>query len=99
MPKWPVDKRAGDPRIEIARRGTTMRCLWNAANPIARRTFLQAGGLSALGLTLPQMLARRSLAATAAASSPRPARADACILLFMLGGPPQQETFDLKPGA
>ena len=71
-----------------------MRSMWNASNPIARRTFLQAGGLSAIGLTLPQILAGRSAAAPA-----RSATAQACILLYMLGGPPQQETFDLKPDA
>jgi hypothetical protein len=70
----------------------------DAASPIARRTFLQAGGLSALGLTLPQVLAAR--AATAKPNSVVPApSAKACILLYMLGGPPQQETFDLKPEA
>ena len=78
-----------------------MRSKWNASNPIARRTFLQAGGLSAIGLTLPQILAGRAAAApsSAAAAPAHPATAEACILLYMLGGPPQQETFDLKPDA
>src|SRR6476660_5901092 len=79
-----------------------MRFLWNASAPIARRTFLQAGGLSAIGLTLPQILAQRASAApgfgTAAPARPA-ATAQACILLYMLGGPPQQETFDMKPDA
>ncbi len=77
------------------------RSLWNASIPIARRTFLHAGGLSALGLTLPQILAGRAPAAPRSAATPpaRPATAKACILLYMLGGPPQQETFDLKPDA
>jgi hypothetical protein len=73
--------------------------LWNASSPIARRTFLHAGGLSALGLTLPQILAGRSSAAPTSGKTARPATAKACILLYMLGGPPQQETFDLKPDA
>lgn len=73
----------------------------DASAPIARRTLLQAGGLSALGLTLPRWFAGRARAGTApsARAPARKATADACILLFMLGGPPQQETFDLKPEA
>ena len=56
-----------------------------------RRTFLRAGGLAALGLTLPELLAARSGPAAP------PARAKSCILLFATGGPAQQETFDPKP--
>src|SRR5262245_42218939 len=59
-----------------------------------RRVFLQAGGLAALGLALPDLLACR--AAGSASATPR---AKACILLFMTGGPAQQETFDMKPNA
>ena len=75
--------------------------LLSASTPLARRTFLQAGGLSAVGLSLPQLFAARA----AADATPKPpaagnqATAKACILLYMLGGPPQQETFDLKPEA
>ncbi len=78
-----------------------MRSLWNASIPIARRTLLHAGGLSAIGLTLPQVFAGRASAAPrpSAAIPARSATAEACILLYMLGGPPQQETFDLKPDA
>jgi Protein of unknown function (DUF1501) len=67
---------------------------------MARRTFLQAGALSSLGLGLPHVLANRSQGAPAAKKSPSPrATAKSCIQLFMLGGPPQQETFDMKPEA
>jgi hypothetical protein len=59
-----------------------------------RRAFLRAGAVSALGLTLPDLLLARS---------PVPGKlhgtAKACILLFMTGGPAQQETFDPKPDA
>jgi hypothetical protein len=48
--------------------------------------------LGAGGLTLPAML-------RAAASSPSRGSADACLYLFLWGGPPQQDTFDLKPDA
>ncbi|MBI3467927.1 MAG: DUF1501 domain-containing protein, partial [Planctomycetes bacterium] len=60
-----------------------------------RRVFLQAGGLSVLGLALPDLLWSRQ---TARAAAPSP-RAKACILLYMTGGPAQQETFDMKPNA
>lgn len=58
-----------------------------------RRTWLQAGSLATIGLTLPELLAARS---SSAGSS---ARAKSCILLFATGGPAQQETFDPKPDA
>jgi hypothetical protein len=58
-----------------------------------RRTLLQAGSLSALGLQLPQLLAARS------ESLAKPTKAKSCILLFATGGPAQQETFDPKPDA
>ncbi|HLJ12323.1 MAG TPA: DUF1501 domain-containing protein [Planctomycetaceae bacterium] len=75
--------------------------LLKASTPLDRRTLLTAGGLSAVGLTLPQLFASRAAAKTAtpAASRAPEATAQACILLYMLGGPPQQETFDMKPEA
>ena len=62
-----------------------------------RRTFLRAGTLCTLGATLPQLLAARE--AAAANDSSASAKAKACILLYMTGGPAQQETFDMKPEA
>ena len=59
---------------------------------VTRRQFLQVGGLSALGLTLPDLLRIR------AANSPY--RRDVnCILLWMQGGPSHIDTFDPKPDA
>jgi hypothetical protein len=61
-------------------------------NPaVNRRESLRIGGLSLFGLGLPQFLQARTAAA-------RP-RAKACILLFMWGGPAQQDTWDMKPDA
>jgi len=66
-----------------------------------RREVLRAGSLGLLGLSLPGLLQGRS----AIAAEPRPSadptfgRAKSCILLFMWGGPAQQETWDLKPDA
>lgn len=62
-----------------------------------RRELIRAGGLSLFGLTLSDWLAgeRTAYAATPASFG----RAKACILLFMWGGPAQQDTWDLKPEA
>ena len=71
----------------------------SAFTPLSRRTCLQAGGLSAVRLSVPQLMASRAEGMT----NPKPRRessagtAKACILLYMLGGAPQQETFDMKP--
>ena len=72
-----------------------------ASTPLSRRTLLHAGGLSAVGLSLPQLFAARAeVKAAAATQTAAPVgSAKACILLYMLGGPPQQETFDMKPEA
>ncbi|MCC6510862.1 MAG: DUF1501 domain-containing protein [Pirellulaceae bacterium] len=63
---------------------------------IRRREWLRIGGLSAFGLGLDNYLAVRSSAADAGLASSF-GRAKACIVLFMLGGPPQHETWDPKP--
>src|SRR5450432_2531609 len=57
---------------------------------VHRREFLRAGALSLFGLGLPQLLHARTKV---------PGRAKACILLFMWGGPAQQDTWDMKPDA
>jgi len=63
-----------------------------------RRDFLRVGALSALGLDLPTFLAAQARASDYLAGGER-ARAKACILLFLSGGPSQLETFDPKPEA
>ena len=55
-----------------------------------RRDFLKVGGGLALAAT-------GAVPSTAAPS--RPKRAKACILVYLLGGPPQLDMFDLKPAA
>jgi Protein of unknown function (DUF1501) len=62
-----------------------------AAAPMGRREFLRAGSLGLFGLTLPELLQARA--------APVRRRARACILLFMWGGPAQQDTWDPKPQA
>jgi hypothetical protein len=57
-----------------------------------RRDFLHVGGLGAFGLALPTLL-------RAAEPSGSFGRARRCILLFLTGGPPQVDTWDMKPNA
>jgi uncharacterized protein (DUF1501 family) len=59
---------------------------------LSRREFLQAGTISALGLSLPAFLRIRACAAPA--SAPR-----SMILLWLWGGPSHLDTFDMKPAA
>lgn len=63
---------------------------------LTRRDVLHAGGLGALGLSLPQLLAREAVA-NSTASAARSAKS--CIVLFLMGGSPQHSTFDPKPEA
>lgn len=61
---------------------------------ISRREWLRVGGLGAFGLSLPHLYA--------AQAPTRPGtfgRAKSVIVLWMSGGPPQQETWDPKPDA
>lgn len=65
-----------------------------------RRRILQAGSLGLLGLNWPSLLRLRADEPTASSDlGPSFGRAKRCILLFMWGGPAQQETWDLKPDA
>src|SRR4051794_10665129 len=61
-----------------------------------RREILRVGGLGLLGsgLDLASLMA-----APAHASGPSAGRAKSCIVLFLMGGPPQHSTWDPKPDA
>lgn len=61
---------------------------------VSRREFLRIGGLGTAGLMLPDLLRAQSATSRRGFGS-----AKTCILLFMSGGPPQVDTFDLKPDA
>ncbi|HEY2785228.1 MAG TPA: DUF1501 domain-containing protein, partial [Fimbriiglobus sp.] len=58
-----------------------------------RREALRAGGLAALGLSLSDLLAGR----ISATSRSHTGKAKNCIVLFLMGGPPQHSTWDPKP--
>src|SRR4051812_49128617 len=60
---------------------------------ISRRDWLRLASAGVLGSSLSGWLP--ALAADAASN---PQRKRACILLWMMGGPSQMDTFDLKPG-
>jgi hypothetical protein len=62
---------------------------------IGRRHVLQVGGLGLLGVTLPRLLESRAPCELAGL---RP-KADACIILFLNGGPSHLDMWDLKPNA
>ena len=58
---------------------------------LTRRDFLHAGSLSCLGLGLPAL---KSLEAQGAVARDKDMN---CILLFLVGGPSQLDTWDMKP--
>jgi uncharacterized protein (DUF1501 family) len=63
---------------------------------LSRRELLRVGGLGAAGLALPQLLAARAAALTG--SEQLSARADACIVIYLNGGPSHLDMWDMKPG-
>jgi uncharacterized protein (DUF1501 family) len=63
-----------------------------APHRLSRRSFLRIGALGIGGLTLPGLL--RAEAASGIRSSHK-----SVILIYLVGGPPHQDLFDLKPGA
>jgi hypothetical protein len=58
---------------------------------ISRRNFLKIGGLG-LGLSLPQLFAAEAQAGIRNSKK-------SVILIYLVGGPPHQDMFDLKPNA
>src|SRR5262245_15067528 len=65
---------------------------------VPRRDFLGVGaGLAVSGFLAPQALLPQAAGSPAAGRSA--GRARSCILVYLLGGPPHQDTFDLKPEA
>ena len=64
---------------------------------LGRRDFLRiGGGLAAAGFSLPAALSAREAGGSGGIGS---GRAKTCILVYLLGGPPHQDMFDLKPDA
>jgi hypothetical protein len=59
---------------------------------LSRRDFLKVGGLAMGGMSLPQLLAAEAQAGIKSSHK-------AIIMVFLCGGPPHQDMFDLKPDA
>ena len=62
-----------------------------------RRALLEVGGCSLLGLSWPGMLAAENSSPTTDAAGF--GQAKSCVLIFLWGGPSQQDTWDMKPDA
>lgn len=61
---------------------------------VSRRHFLQIGGLTGLGISLPMLLSARALQA-----AHTPSTETNCILIWTRGGTSHHDTFDPKPNA
>lgn len=74
---------------------------------MSRRNFIQVGALGATGLTLSHLLAAESMAgdptsnvaASAQGSGSSRKLPKSVIMVYLVGGPPHQDMFDLKPEA
>jgi hypothetical protein len=63
---------------------------------VTRREWLRVGGLSSVGLMLPELLRAERQSKDGTGSF---GRAKSCILCFMFGAPAHQDIWDLKPDA
>lgn len=79
--------------LSLRARGATL------CDGISRREWLRVGGLSAMGLSLPQLSHAQASDQHGLVQGPGFGKAKSCILLFLFGGPPQHETWDPKPQA
>ncbi|MCH8045984.1 MAG: DUF1501 domain-containing protein [Planctomycetes bacterium] len=59
---------------------------------LSRRNFLRIGALGAAGVTLPQLFQAEAAAGIRGSKK-------SVILIYLVGGPPHQDMFDLKPDA
>src|SRR5262252_7004446 len=62
---------------------------------VSRRRLLQLGGLSALGLATPGMVAAK----VDSSRTSQGAAEKSCIFILLCGGPSHLDTWDLKPAA
>lgn len=93
---WILDGRASVFRIHASGMHSGMQL----CDGLSRRDWLHVGGLGALGLSLPALLQGRASAATQAEGLEGSfGKTKSCIILGLLGGPPQHETWDPKPDA
>lgn len=75
--------------LQLTGRGSAHTC-----DGVTRRDFLQAGSLSAIGLSLPMWMQLQAQGAIAPEQDNR-----SVIMIFNLGAPSQLDTWDMKPEA
>lgn len=63
--------------------------------PISRRQMLQVGAAGLVGLSLPQLLQAKARQSAKGLAT----KADACIVIFLNGGPSHLDMWDMKPTA
>jgi len=71
--------------------------MFRCSGPVRRRSFLELGGLSLAGLGLSDVL--RFEAQAAAEGNPVTKKDTSVIFVWLPGGMPHMETYDMKPGA
>src|SRR4030095_2639965 len=86
---WP------DPAKETAPMLTILGAPTRFCDGLSRRSSLKIGGLVMGGLSLPELLRAEALSGISSAGN----RHKAIIMVFLPGGPPHQDIFDLKPDA
>src|SRR5438270_14091487 len=64
---------------------------------MTRREVLRIGGLTALGLTLPDLARLRARAAPHSSAADH--RGNSCVFIFLFGGPSHIDLWDTKPDA
>src|SRR2546421_4528474 len=89
MLQSPATFPGGSPMLTVRANGVRL------CDGVTRRDVLHIGGAGLLGLTLPELLRQRAAASPAGSGR----RARSCIVLFLMGGPPQHSTWDPKPDA
>lgn len=82
------------PEVNMTRAG----CLCYNESDLKRRHFIRVGTLSLLGISLSQYLELKDLMAAPGALG-KAGKAQACILLWLEGGPSQVDTWDPKPNS
>ncbi|MGE0652666.1 MAG: DUF1501 domain-containing protein, partial [Alphaproteobacteria bacterium] len=75
--------------LQLSGRGSAHTC-----DGVTRRDFLQAGSLSAIGLSLPMWMQLQAQGAVPPEQDNR-----SVIMIFNLGAPSQLDTWDMKPEA
>ncbi len=65
---------------------------------LSRRSFVRIGAMGLGGLSLAQLLALESAAAESSGAAPKK-RHKSLIMVFLCGGPPHQDMYDIKVDA